>query len=107
LETDGKVFLQILGLMNARLERSDLGSEGEATVFPSGLARPCFLFATDVRARSIDFIVPLRLEEIEVFGELIKLGYTRSAALIGAYSMLLGALELCNVDAYQRSSTRG
>lgn len=107
LQTSGEMLLQILGLVDASLEWVDFGSKSKAAVFPSSLARPCFLPAADIHARSIDFIVALRLEVIKVFGKLIKLSDTRAAALIGAYSVLLGALEPRSVNAYQRSSTRG
>lgn len=93
LQTSGEVLLQVLGLVDASLEWVDFGSKSKATLFPTSLARPCFLLAADIHARSINFIVALRLEVIEVFGKLIKLGDTRAAALIGAYSVLPGALE--------------
>jgi len=93
LQASGEVFLQVLGLVDASLEWINFGSKSKAAVLPCSLARPCFLLAANIHARRIDFIVALCLEVIKVFGEFIKLGDTCAAALIGAYSVLLGALE--------------
>jgi hypothetical protein len=70
--------------VDASLVRIDFGGEGEAAVFPSGLARPCLLLPANVHARSVDLIVALGLEVIKVLGEFIKLCDTCAAALIGA-----------------------
>lgn len=87
-----EVFLQVLGLVDAGLEGVHLGSERQAAIFPPGLAGPRLLLSANIRARSINLIVALGLEIIEMFGEFIKVGYTGSGALIGTYSALLGAL---------------
>lgn len=83
-ETSFEVLFQSVGLVDTSLIRVDLGGEGKAAVLPSRLARPCLLFAANVHTRSVDFIVALGLEVVEMLGELIELCDACAACLIWA-----------------------
>ena len=86
--------------MDTSLIRVDLSGEGKALVLLPRLARLCLLFAANVHARRIDFIVTLRLEVVKVLSELVKLCDTCSTRLIrasGALVMMFVIIDLWSV----------
>lgn len=77
------VLPQSIRLVDTRLVWIDLGSQSEAAILPFRIACPGFLLAANVHARSVHFIITLRLEVIEMLGELIEVCDAGPRSLIG------------------------
>ena len=68
------MLFQAISLVNSRLVGVHLRGEGEAPVFPFGVARPPFLLPTNIGSSGVDFVVALLLEVVECFCVVVKIG---------------------------------
>lgn len=67
LERFVELLFDLLSAVGTGCVRIPFRRHREATLFPAGISTPCFLLASDIDSRRVDFSVALRLRTISNF----------------------------------------